>query len=73
MAASTKVNGLITTWRVTATMCGTMDAAMRASTKTIRSMASVSIHGLTGAATRAIGGRANSTVSVLTLFQRKTK
>jgi hypothetical protein len=58
---SMKESGKATIWRATGTMCGTMAENMRACIKMIRSMDSVSTPGQMADATKATGGRANST------------
>ena len=70
---NTKENGRAIIWKGTATMSGTMEENTKACIRMIKSMDSVSILGLTADATRATGGKENSTVLAHILFPKKAR
>ena len=72
-AASTKVNGLTTTWKEWGFTPGKTAVAMRASIETTRSMATASTHGLISGSIKACGIAGSSTVSAFILSPPKSR
>jgi len=73
MAEDTKESGLIITWRVWASTSGMMGECIKASTRTIRNMATAFTHGLMDVATKDIGLEVSSTAWVHISCQKKKK